>query len=170
MNVIARILVSGLGTGYLPVASGTWGSAAVAAIYLLVAGLAGRNPHQMMIVNIAMAAICVAASVVCVALGRAAEQHFGRKDPSQVTIDEYAGQALALIALPAGTGRNDWLVTVLAAFLAFRFFDIVKPPPANGLQRLAFGWGILVDDLIAGLYANILCQVFLRVVWPHVIG
>ena len=63
----------------------------------------------------------------------------------------------------AHTGGASKLALVAgAAFVAFRLFDIVKPPPAYRLQRLPAGWGILVDDLIAGAYANIVCQLVLR--------
>jgi phosphatidylglycerophosphatase A len=110
--------------------------------------------------------LVLAGAVVCVALGRFAEDHFGRKDPSQVTADEWAGQALALIGLPAATAPGGLLIVAAAAFVAFRIFDIIKPPPAYGLQRLPEGWGILVDDLVAGVYANVAAQAILRLVVP----
>ena len=56
------------------------------------------------------------------------------------------------------------------AFFAFRICDIVKPPPANGLQKLPAGWGILVDDLVAGVYALVLTQLLVRFVLPGVLG
>ena len=56
------------------------------------------------------------------------------------------------------------------AFFTFRFFDIVKPPPANQLQRLRAGWGILVDDLVAGVYALIVTQIIVRVVEYQLYG
>ena len=68
----------------------------------------------------------------------------------RVVIDEWAGYLITVILLP---GTWQWL---LAAFFVFRFFDIVKPPPANGLQRLKGGTGIMIDDMIAGLYGCIL--------------
>lgn len=151
-----RWLVTGLGTGYLPVAPGTWGSAAVAGIWLLAAGLGFWGE------TILMAAIALAASVICVALGGFAERHFGKKDPGQVTIDEWAGQAVALLALPVTDRLADRLIIATVAFVAFRVFDIMKPSPAYRLQRLPAGWGVLVDDLIAGVYANLVAQLILR--------
>ena len=76
------------------------------------------------------------------------EEHYGN-DPSIVTIDELAGQWLALVALPEG------VVPLLFSLVFFRFFDIAKPGPVDAAQRLPGGWGIMVDDLLAGLFANL---------------
>ena len=162
MNRLGKLIVTGLGTGYLPIAPGTWGSAAVCAIFLAATYLGNASP---VLTNGLMLAVAVAASVACVALGGFAESAFGKIDPSQCTIDEWAGQAVALLLLPLGADGRGWLACA-AAFLAFRVFDIVKPPPAMGLQKLPRGWGILIDDLIAGVYANIVAQLFLRLVLP----
>ena len=161
MRNVRTLLATGLGTGYLPVAPGTWGSIAVAGIYLALAWPAGALAG---LASVVMAVLAVAASVVCVALGPFAETHFGRKDPSQVTIDEWAGQALALIAMPLPTDWTGRLIVAASALLAFRVFDVVKPPPANAMQRLPAGWGILADDLIAAVYANAAAQLLLRLV------
>jgi len=165
MSRFGRIVATGLGTGYLPVAPGTWGSGAVAGLFLLVAGLTGWCPYAAAVV---MAVVAVLAAVACVAVAGGAETYFGRKDPSQVTADEWAGQAVALIALPvAGGGLAGWAavaVTAAVGFVAFRFFDIVKPPPVCTAERLRGGWGILADDLLAGVYANAAAQLTLRLV------
>jgi phosphatidylglycerophosphatase A len=158
-GALRRLIVTGLGTGYLPVAPGTWGSAAVCGVFLLVAWATGG---RQLCVTGTMALLAVAATAGCAALGRFAESAFDRKDPSQCTLDEWAGQALALCLLPLGTGWGDWLIAAGAAFVPFRALDILKPPPAYRSQRLPHGWGIVADDLIAGLYANIAAQLFLR--------
>ena len=158
MDRLRALLVTGGGTGYLPVAPGTWGSAAVVGIYVLLASSVTCCWHA---AAVAMALVAIVGSIICVALGPFAEKHFGKKDPGQVTIDEWAGQAVALLGLPAATGAGLW-ITVAAAFVAFRVFDIVKPPPARQLEKLPHGWGVLLDDLAAGIYANIVCQVLLR--------
>jgi phosphatidylglycerophosphatase A len=147
-----------LGTGYGPIAPGTWGSAAVAGIYLAVAQAVTCCFHAPIV---AMVLVAIVSSIICVALGPFAERHFGTKDPGQVTIDEWAGQAVALMCLPAATGGR-LLWTVAAAFVAFRVFDIVKPPPVRALEKLPSGWGVLADDLAAGVYANIVCQILFR--------
>jgi len=150
-----KLIVTGFGTGHLPVAPGTWGSASVAGVFWVTGWLGGGDP---VLLSVVMAVLAAAASVACVALGRFAETTFGRKDPPECTIDEWAGQALAFLLLPAGGGPERLLVVAGAGFLAFRLFDILKPPPAGRLERLPAGWGILLDDLAAGLYANLLCQ------------
>ncbi len=158
MDRLRKFLVTGLATGHLPLAPGTWGSAAVCAIYFFLAFAAGNG--RWLCLSVGMVSLAVAASGICVALGRFAEETFGRKDPGQVTIDEWAGQAVALVAMPLGQAPT-WAI-VLLAFLAFRLFDIVKPPPARGIQKLPAGWGILADDLIAGVYANVVVQLLVR--------
>lgn len=179
--MLKKLIITGLGTGYLPIAPGTWGSAAVAGVWLLVLWLSGGQGHY---ADVAMAAIAVLGSFGCVAFGEFAEKHFGKKDPGQVTLDEWAGQAVTYFLLPIGQPAAaislihdealtvagvsvviDWrpiFIVAAVGFLAFRLMDIVKPPPARRMERLHAGWGILVDDLIAGVYANILCQLVLR--------
>ena len=80
----------------------------------------------------------------------------GRKDTSHVVIDEVAGQLLTLIACPIV-----WQA-LLAGFILFRAFDIVKPPPVRSLERLPKGTGIVVDDLGAGMYGLIVLQLLLH--------
>lgn len=154
-----KLIVTGLSTGYLPIAPGTWGSAAAGGLYLLAAYLSGGDGF---VVNGAMIVLTVAAATGCIAFGRFAEEAFGRKDPPQCTLDEWAGQGVALLLLPRGTHLVQWGIIAAVAFVAFRIFDIIKPPPARSLERLPHGWGILADDLVAGVYANILAQVLLR--------
>jgi phosphatidylglycerophosphatase A len=80
------------------------------------------------------------------AAGRA-EKFFGRTDPGHVVIDEVAGQLITFLARPDASWK--WL---LAGFVLFRFFDVVKPFPARRAERLRGGWGIMTDDVLAGLY------------------
>ncbi len=152
-------IVTGLGTGYLPVAPGTWGSAAVAGIFLVVA-LATRRSVAW--TNVAMVAVLVFSSMGCLALGRFAEQAFGRKDPRQCSLDEWAGQALSCLLLPLGGGAGRLAIVAASAFAAFRAFDIIKAPPARASEKLPAGAGILLDDLIAAVYANLVCQLIFR--------
>jgi phosphatidylglycerophosphatase A len=81
--------------------------------------------------------------------GGVAERHFGRTDPGQVVIDEVAGMLVTLFLNPVG-----W-VGAVAGFLLFRAADIVKPFPARRLERLHGGFGIMADDVMAGIYANL---------------
>jgi len=162
-HAIARLAITGLGTGYLPVAPGTWGSAAACGVFLAAAfATAGSQPW----VTGAMAAVALAATCGCAILGRFAEAEFGKKDPGQVTLDEWAGQAVALWLLPLGGDWRGWLAAAGVAFVAFRLFDILKPPPVDQVQRLPHGWGIVADDLAAGVYANLVAQIVLRLWLP----
>ena len=136
----------------------------MAGVFVLVAGsAAGECPYAAPTV---MAVVAVLAAAACVATGGDAEKHFGRKAPSQVTADEWAGQAVAMIALPtAGGALSGWAAAAVAAavgFVAFRVFDIAKPPPVRNVERVRGGWGILADDLLAGVYANVAAQLILR--------
>ena len=81
------------------------------------------------------------------------------KDPGKINIDEVAGMTVALIGLPKTA------VVWFTAFLVFRFFDIVKPPPIRRLEYLPAGWGIMTDDIAAGIYANICCVLIFRILF-----
>lgn len=112
-------------------------------------------------VNLVLAAVAAVFSVFCLAWGGYAERVFGKKDPGQVTADEWVGQALTYIALP-GLGGRELAISAAVGFVLFRVMDIVKPPPARQIQCLPKGWGILLDDIIAAVYANIAAQLVLR--------
>ncbi len=162
--------VTVFGLGHLRPAPGTWGSlppvAPPGGLIRIGLGALGNPP-----VNKAVEApVCLASSGACVVFGEWAEAYYGKKDPGWVVADETAGQCIALIALPVAApvfgGDASFIVTLwplafalAVSFLAFRFFDILKPPPAGGLQKLPGGWGVLIDDLFAGGYALIATQV-----------
>jgi phosphatidylglycerophosphatase A len=143
------------GLGYCRPASGTWGSLPPVAIAFALA-LAGQAGTVMWYAF--HASVLITFSLACVLAGREAEARFGKKDPGQVVADETAGMALVLLFVPPGLlGQPVHAFVWLAgAFVLWRLADIVKPWPANALQRLPAGWGILVDDLVAGLYAGLL--------------
>jgi phosphatidylglycerophosphatase A len=144
-----------LGAGFLPGAPGTWGSAAtVVLLYPLLRFT--ENPPLVLIVGLLLF------SILCVVIGRHAVADFGRPDPGPFVLDEAAGICLTLLFVPASHG---WLITLALGFAAFRLFDVTKPPPCRRLERLPDGWGILMDDLAAAVYANLVCQVVLRILW-----
>ena len=176
MNVFGRWLITCFGLGYLRPAPGTWGSLPPVLVSLvLVMWLGNRGPQHetsdSIIVNALLVVVCAAFSLVCIGFGAQAEELCGCKDPASVVADEVAGQCIALLFLPwqwssdaHGIQRNAPLAA--AAFLAFRAMDIIKPPPARNLQRLQGGVGILVDDLVAGLYALVIVQLIARFLIP----
>lgn len=147
-----RLLVTFFGVGYGPVASGTYGSLAAAAVFAALWFTTGPAWWGLVI-------MIAAASVVNVVLGNWAVKHFGSHDPGEVVIDEVAGMWLSLLLVPMTD--YPWLV-LISAFFLFRFFDIAKFPPAKQLERLPGGWGILCDDLAAGIQTNIVLQVVFR--------
>ena len=162
MDNLRKLILSGGGVGYLPVAPGSWASLVPCAVFLLLAwALGGQGARAIgpaeLIVAVAMAALAMVSSVGCVALGEFAERTFGKKDSRRCVIDEYAGQAVTLLLVPLSAAGTLWLPPVVA-FLAFRAMDIIKPPPGRRLERLPFGWGVLLDDLVAGVYANVLLR------------
>jgi phosphatidylglycerophosphatase A len=138
-RLIAKTFGSVFGIGYLPFAPGTFGSLAAALAYLFFPALAHLGIFMPLI---------LLTSVLGVWAGGVMEKEYG-KDPSQAVIDELAGQWLALAALPAAP------VAVLLSFGFFRLYDIWKPGPIDRAQHLPGGWGIMVDDLLAGLLANL---------------
>ncbi|HOB75334.1 MAG TPA: phosphatidylglycerophosphatase A [Phycisphaerae bacterium] len=165
---IGHWLITGLGLGYAPVASGTFGSAgAIAIAWMAWTGLhlAGYGPYA---VHLPLAVLTLLATWGCVHWGPWAVEFFGKRarkptDPGHVVLDEFAGQWLALLGLAMPDWKSALLVLAVQFFL-FRVFDVIKPPPANRLERLPFGWGILLDDLAAGVYANLVGQVLFRFV------
>jgi phosphatidylglycerophosphatase A len=161
------LLTSG-GLGFMRPAPGTWGSLPPPALSFLLVLLGA----PLGAINGAMAAFIVVFGLACLALGEWGETRFGRKDASSIVADETARQALTLLFLPAHALAT-WpraMLTLGAGFLLFRLFDIVKPPPARGLQRLKGGLGVLIDDLIAGVFAAAILQLALRLAWPAIPG
>ena len=173
----ALALLTGLYLGRLRPAPGTIGSLPPVILALILAWLLGprvEDDISRVVVNGTLAALGFFFAVICLCLGRLAEDAFGRKDPPDVVADEIAGQSIALLFLPWRAGPETdaliWnMIVAGTAFVAFRFTDIVKPPPARGMQGFPHGAGILVDDLIAGLYAMALTQLMARLVWPAVL-
>lgn len=147
-----------LGAGLLPGAPGTWGSLATCILLYPLLAAAGENPTAW--ATILLTGL-VLFSVLCVAIGKFATEDFSDFDPGPFVLDEAAGICLTLLLLPP---REGWglVLTLAIGFLAFRVFDITKPPPARALEKLPAGWGILLDDLAAAVYANLLCQLLLR--------
>lgn len=147
------------GLGHMRPASGTWGSLPPVVVAGVLIALGFGPDGSPVVYHATLIAILVACSVACIAWGDLAEAVW-KKDPSEVVADETAGQCVPLLALPVAAGAPALeVVAMLAlAFFAFRGFDILKPPPARGWQRLPAGWGILVDDLAAGVYALVVVQ------------
>ena len=129
--------------GFLPNAPGTWGSFfALFPIYFV----------GMYAPWYGMALFTLLCSLLTIWVSEECEKVWGG-DPSPLVMDEFAGQGMAFIALPFASSNMNIFLLLLFGFLFFRFFDIKKPLGVNSLQKLPGGFGILVDDLLAGFYA-----------------
>ena len=148
-------LCTWFGVGLLRPAPGTWGS--LAAIILALPILALTNPDSARLLLATGVLAVTLAGITCTA---AAVRHFGVEDPPQVVVDEVAGVWLALAVLPDHL-LGQPLLAVVAAFVLFRVFDIAKPWPVTWCERLPGGWGIMTDDLVAGLLAGLLATALL---------
>jgi phosphatidylglycerophosphatase A len=157
-----RLLTSCFGLGRLPLAPGTWGSIPPTIIFFLLCYI--HAPA--LTIFIVMGVLALAGSFVCIKYSPAIIAITGRIDPREVVADELAGQALTflpilLLAADALSTKQILIITGLG-YLFFRLFDIVKPWPIRKLEKLPSGWGILADDLLAGVYAAIVLMVCIR--------
>jgi len=147
------LAIATCGVGYLPLIPGTFGSLLGVAIFLLLP-------------RIALPIAILAFTFAGIWAATRTEEMSGRKDPGKIVVDEVAGQLIALLPL----AFVKWSMTmVMVSFILFRFFDILKPYPANRLQELKGGVGVMCDDLVAGAYAAIIVGVLVygtqRVNW-----
>ena len=144
MRSLALACATTFGVGYAPVAPGTFGSAAGLILwYILPPSLAVQ------------ASAIVVLFLVGAWSGSKAEEHFGASDPGAVVIDEVLGMLVTLFLNPVG-----WKGALLG-FLLFRIFDVIKPYPANALERLPGGIGIMADDAMAAVYSNVALRLVL---------
>jgi phosphatidylglycerophosphatase A len=143
MKRMAKVVSTFFGAGYFPVAPGTFASLAAALLYRFVLG--GAN-------GFVFAGVIAAVYFLGVAAAGSFSRLLNEKDPRKIVIDEVVGQWIALFLIPPG-----WLNLALA-FVFFRFFDILKPFGIRETERLPGGWGIMTDDVVAGLAALLLVR------------
>jgi len=135
---LANCLSTVFKIGYLPIAPGTWGSLAALIVWYWIIGFASTFTFIVLI-----AVIFVLGAYV----SSVTENYLSTKDPSIIVIDEWVGQWIALLFLPKT------VLWGLVAFILFRVFDIWKPYPISALDRIKGGFGIMADDVLAGIYA-----------------
>ncbi len=154
MTRLAVFLATVAYCGYFPIAPGTVGSAAGLVVYLLVWWT--RSP----IVEVGLIALTF---VVGTWAATHAERYFGGIDPGPVVIDEVLGMLVTLAFIPVGWSG------AIAGFFIFRVFDVIKPYPANRLEKFHGGFGIMADDAMAGVYANLALRLLIRLLpaWIH---
>ncbi len=154
-----RWIATCFGLGWLPVAPGTWGSLPPAIVfgllmYCAVPGVAA---------TIVLAVLVVLGSVGCLHCACASTAVTGKNDPGEVVMDEFAGQALTFLAMPLLLPRSlsggESFFFALLGFLLFRAFDILKPGPIRKLEHIPGCWGVLMDDLAAGIGAAVVLYI-----------
>jgi len=141
---IYKVIATVFFIGYCPVAPGTVASAFAMALLWIF------KPDETIILLILLSSLILGT----VASEKVAKQA-NEKDPSYIVIDEFAGYLTAVFFLPMS-----WQI-LLAGFVLFRFFDILKPPPVKQTEKIGGGFGIMIDDFLAGLLSNLLIRVFL---------
>ncbi len=146
MKTTWRVIASFFGLGLFPVAPGTWASLAILLLY-------GFLLHPLSIPAVTL--IVLLLIIVGVPAATAYSSELKIVDPSRVVIDEAAGQLLVLVAVPP-----EWTLLVVG-FVLFRIFDILKPFPIRKVESLPAGWGIMADDVVAGLMAKALLHLFI---------
>lgn len=142
-NRINNIIATGFGLGYSPIIPGTVGS------------LLGFAPYFFLVkLNIwTNIVILIFLFLLGVVVSTHAEKLFSKKDSRQIVIDEIVGCIIFLLLVP----HTKWCIII--GFVIYRVLDIIKPPPAYTLQRLPGGWGIMMDDLIVGIYTGIIINI-----------
>ena len=148
MKRLYKLMLSGFGAGWLPVAPGTWGAAVA---ILLAWPLATATPA---LFHLELTGLIVAFTWIGAVGSEKMTGEWG-EDPRQTVIDEMAGMWIALLGLPFVWSY--WL----AAFLLFRAFDIVKPFGIRRLEKIENGWGVMLDDVMAGVYTNFALQLWI---------
>ncbi len=155
LHPLATLIACGLGSGLFPIAPGTAGSAVALVLAWLLARVLDASHGPSLAAGVGLLASGLAIGMVGVPAATRVARAMAVKDPSCVVVDEFAGQFLAASPVPLFRFETDsaraaaWILS----FLLFRLFDIWKPGPVRRLQELPEGWGIVLDDLLAGLLA-----------------
>jgi len=144
MGYFILLLATGFGVGYSPIAPGTLGTLIAIPVYYFLSTI----PSPLYEITL------IAFLFLSVWISENAEIFFGKKDDTRIVIDEMIGFLIAMLWVPKTTRF------IIIGFFLFRFFDILKPFPIRGLEkRLKGGFGVVLDDVLAGVYANIILQI-----------
>ncbi len=138
------------GIGYLPIAPGTWASLAAVCLWYFL--------QQSLDFSASLQLIAVGSSLLIGIWSSVRLENVWGKDPSKIVIDEWAGMWITLLFLPA-----DWRI-LLSAFVVFRILDIWKPSIIRKAENIKGGWGVMMDDIVAGVLGNILIRIVIWIV------
>lgn len=150
ITFLSLAVATALGVGYVPIAPGTAGSAVGLLLWAVL-------PASAVVQTPVILGMLVIGSIT----GTVAERHFKKRDPRHVVLDEVMGMLITLYLIPVG-----WIGATIG-FLLFRAADVVKPFPANRLERLPGGLGVMADDAMAAVYANLVLRLIL-LIFPNV--
>ncbi len=145
MNRLLLLLVTGFGAGYSPIAPGTLGTLIAVPIYLLLS----RIPSSLYELTL------LALFFLSIWLSDHAERYFGNKDDRRIVIDEIMGFLVTMLWIP------ETALSLVIGFFLFRIFDILKPFPIRRLEKVKGGFGIVLDDVLAGIYANVILHIII---------
>lgn len=147
-NRIAIIIATFFYVGRIPLAPGTWGTVAAIPLYYLIS-ISGIPYYFYILLTLIFILVSVWAAGVT-------EKVYRMTDPGFIVADEVCGYLVTMILVPP-TVKN-----IILGFVLFRIFDIIKPPPSRQMERLQGGWGVVMDDVLAGVYACIILHVLTR--------
>ena len=147
---VVKLLATFFYLGYSPVAPGTAGTIGAILPFYLISNLS----------PLAYFLILLGFIIFSIWISTEASAAFNKTDPSPVVLDEVCGYLVTMFLVPAS------LLNIFLGFFLFRFFDVLKPPPVRSAENLPRGLGIVTDDVLAGIYANIVLQVVVRFIFP----
>ncbi len=159
-DALALFVASGFGSGFMPFAPGTFGSLVGLLIaYGLITAFGSNTPllqNSLIITSLLLAALGIWS-------GTRAEKILARKDASQIVIDEVCGQLISFVFIAPYLAQPapQWRWWLVIGFALFRFFDIFKPYPIGELQHFKGGLGVMMDDIVAGIYAAVILSVII---------
>ncbi len=142
----AKLIATFFYVGLIPVAPGTFGTLAAIPLFWIISG-------QTIYIYLLITLIVIGVSVWA---ATETEKIYSKRDPGLIVADEVAGYLVTMILIPP-TATN-----IAIGFILFRVFDIVKPPPVRSLEKLPRGWGVVIDDVAAGVYACVCMHLILR--------
>ena len=144
--MIAKLIATFLYVGHLPYAPGTFGTLAAVPLFYLISGL---PVYLYLLITLVVIGVSVWASTI-------AEGIYDKSDPGQIVADEVSGYLVTMILIPPT------VTNIVIGFFLFRLFDIIKPPPVRSFESLPGGWGVVIDDVAAGVYACVCLHVIVR--------
>ena len=163
IDQLALIIATGFGIGFIPFAPGTFGSI----LGLLIAYfLMSVFSADVILLQNSMIIVSIILTILGVWASSRAEKIFDHKDAGQIVLDEVSGQLISFLFIAPHIRRlgGQWLWWGIAGFFLFRVLDILKPYPLKELEQISGGLGVMLDDIIAGIYAAVILSIALLLI------